>query len=287
MASWAGISALIFKLTHPRIKYLLTEQSGDSDEFIRKRTWFWLPVYKLIYKRADYVQTISQWLADRARKYGYRGQISVIPNGVDLQKIRQRITGNFQVQIKRNFNIPEEHKIILTVSRLVEKNDVASLIRAVYILATEHKLPATLIIAGAGKLEMDLKNLTKTLNFVKHVIFLGNIKHPEVLKYYAAADIFSRPSLSEGLGVSFIEAMGAGVPVIATPVGGIPDFLRDGETGLFCAVKNPHDLAYKIKQLLEDRELYERIRENGLKLVKEKYDWDIIARNMKEIMEKL
>ena len=77
--------------------------------------------------------------------------------------------------------------------------------------------------------------------------------------------------------------MAAGVPIIGTPVGGIPDFLKDGETGLFCRVGDPEDIAEKIKMILSDESLKSRLTLNGRKLVEEKYTWDKIAEQMKEV----
>ena len=142
-------------------------------------------------------------------------------------------------------------------------------------------------ILGDGSEEKKLKNLAKELKVDDIVQFFGHIEQEKVYDYLAEADIFVRPSRTEGLGSSFLEAMGAGLPVIGTPVGGISDFLKDGETGLFCKVDDPKDLAEKIKKLIMDETLANRIAENGRRLVLEKYDWDDIARKMKEIFAKL
>ncbi|MBX4206384.1 glycosyltransferase family 4 protein [Candidatus Parcubacteria bacterium] len=95
------------------------------------------------------------------------------------------------------------------------------------------------------------------------------------------ADIFVRPSLSEGQGISFIEAMAAGLPVVATPVGGITDFLKDGGTGLFAKPGDPASIAEAVKRLIGDSALREKVRKNALELVREKYDWSLIAGEMR------
>jgi glycosyltransferase involved in cell wall biosynthesis len=287
LASWAGMAALLFKLFNSQVKYLLTLQSGDSNWFIWLRSWFWYPVYKMIYTKADHIQVISNWLKRRARRYGYKNEISLVPNGVDLKKFQ---ISNFKFQIdelKKELNIPTKNKIVFTSSRLVKKNDIATLIKSIHLLITRYSLRITLLIAGTGKLEQKLRDLTRDLKLAKNVIFLGHVQHSQISKYYQLADVFARPSLSEGQGISFIEAMAVGVPVVATPVGGIPDFLLDKKTGLFCKTKNPRDLAEKIKLLFEDKKLYQEIQTNGLELVKQKYDWDLIARRMKKIFNSL
>ena len=79
----------------------------------------------------------------------------------------------------------------------------------------------------------------------------------------------------------------AGIPVIATPVGGIPDFLKDGETGLFCKISDPGDLAGKVIKILKNKQLREKIINNSRLLITKKYDWDIIADEFSEIYERI
>jgi len=275
MAFYAGLAALFFKWRYPKVKYLLTMQSGDSDFFIWIRTWFWEPLYKKIYTRADYIQAISQFLARRARRYGYQGEIEIVPNGVDLERFSRTVLAT---------ESQGQSLIIITVSRLVKKNGIDDLIRAQGL-----SLPwvLKLLIIGTGPEEKKLKKLVKKLKLEDKVIFLGHISHQDLPRYLAMADVFVRPSLSEGLGSAFLEAMACGLPVIGTSVGGIPDFLKDGETGLFCQVKNPQSIAEKIQELLTNSQLRKRIITNGQKLVQEKYNWDRINQQMSQIYQKL
>jgi glycosyltransferase involved in cell wall biosynthesis len=283
MAFYAGLAALFFKWTYPETKYLLTMQSGDSDLFIWLRTWFWHPLYRKIYTKPDYIQAISRFLVKRARKYGYRGGVEIVPNGVDLNKFSIS-NSQFLIQnIKDELRIKPNEKIIITVSRLAKKNGVSDLIKAGKYL----DFPFKILILGLGKEEKKLKKLAKKLNLRNEILFLGHVSHQELPRYYFMSDIFARPSLSEGLGNVFLEAMAIGVPIIGTPVGGIPDFLIDGETGLFCQVNNPQSIAEKIKQVLDDEQLREKIIGNGLKLVQKKYDWNLIAQKMEKIYLKL
>ena len=90
-----------------------------------------------------------------------------------------------------------------------------------------------LLIVGDGPLRENLKFKIKNLKLENKIELLGEVSPDKVPQYLAEADIFVRPSLSEGLGTAFLEAMAVGLPIIGTPVGGIPDFLKDDETGLF------------------------------------------------------
>ena len=277
MASYAGIAALFFKLRHPKILLLLTLQEGDSEKHILNRVGIFYPVWRLIFKKANYIQAISNYLADFARKHGAKCPIEVVPNGVNLDRIN-----NYELGIKN------DKAVIITTSRLVHKNGIDVLIGAAAKLRTLIPNSKFLIqISGFGPDEKKLKDLAKNLSVEDCVKFLGHIEPEKISEYLAKADVFARSSRSEGLGSSFLEAMGAGLPVIGTPVGGIPDFLKDEETGLFAKVDDPEDLAKKIALLLKDENLRKRLGENGRKLVEEKYNWDKIAIKMEILFNKL
>mgnify|MGYP001603730379 FL=1 len=237
--------------------------------------------------KADCVQCISNYLADWARSMGKKDCIEIVPNGVDLSNLKSKISN-----LK---NADKNPKIIITTSRLVPKNGVDILIEAVSVLKKEGLSGEIQCqILGSGPDEEKLKDLARILGVQDEIIFLGHIDPEAVYDYLANADIFVRPSRSEGLGSSFLEAMGMGLPVIGTSVGGIPDFLKDpaevGEdnaTGLFCKVNDPKDLADKIRVLINDESLAQKIAWNGRNLVINEYSWDKIADKMKNIFYKL
>ncbi|MCD4705089.1 glycosyltransferase family 4 protein [bacterium] len=255
MASYAGLATWIFKKFHQNVKYLLTLQSGDSDEFMKKRTWWWNGVYQKIYREANYIQAISNFLIDRAKRYGFEGEnIELVPNGVDIQNFTKKLNEEEKRSLKNELEITmptgrqaDDNKIIISLSRLAMKNAMNDLIDSLKYLPKNYKL----IICGVGPLEESLKlqakkqGLASVQNKEDRVLFAGFVDYKELYKYLNIADVFCRPSLSEGLGNVFLESMAAKVPVIATEVGGIPDFLKNEETGLFCKVKNSKDIAEK------------------------------------------
>src|SRR3989338_7220940 len=285
MANRAGFAALFFKLWRPKVKYLLTLQEGDTLDYPEKRMGlakiFIGGLFKKIFTKADYVQAISNYLADWAKNMGAKAPVEVVPNGVSINKYEIRNPKSETNLKSQNSNI----KTIITTSRLVRKNGVDTLIKAMAILYVQHRMSnIKLQILGTGSDGEKLKELAKELKVDDVVQFLGHIEPERVYEYLADADIFVRPSRTEGLGSSFLEAMGAGLPVIGVAVGGIPDFLKDGETGLFCKVDDPKDLAEKIKLLMRDEEIAKRIAGNGRRLVLEKYNWDNVAKQMKNIL---
>lgn len=273
MANWAGFAALFFKLAHPEVKFVLTLQEGDPISYIKRKVLLLYPLFKKIFEKADKVQAISKYLAKWAREMGHRGSIEVIPNGVDIKK--------FESSRPRP---PHEDIFLVTTSRLVAKNGIADVIDAMPLLPKNVKFE----VYGVGPLEASLKKRAKKKGVEDRVLFLGLSKPQDIPMHLHEADIFIRPSLSEGMGNSFIEAMAAGLPVIATPVGGIPDFLSDPDksphkppTGLYVAVHDPEGIAKAVKRLLANQRLKETLIANAKRLVHERYDWDLIAEEMR------
>ncbi|OGF69754.1 hypothetical protein A3H65_03955 [Candidatus Giovannonibacteria bacterium RIFCSPLOWO2_02_FULL_45_14] len=205
--------------------------------------------WRVILEKVDYVTAISSFLLIKVREMGYRGKAEIIPNGVDLNRF-----ANKDLRIKNG-------QAIISVSRRVHKNGIDILEKAFEIV--KKKFP-----------DAELR-------------IISDAKHEDVPRYLHEAYVFVRPSRSEGLGISFLEAMAAGLPIIATSVGGIRDFLIDRETGLEIKVDDPEDLAKKIELLFTDKALRERLVKNGLKLVEEKYQWSKIARDMNKIFLEL
>src|SRR3989344_3460712 len=271
MANYAGFAALFFKLAYHEVPYILTLQEGDPISYIKHRVRFVYPLFRRVFTKADVVQAISRYLADFGRAMGARAPIHVIPNGVNLSIFRSS-------KAKRFPGLNESPKILITTSRLVEKNAVEDTIEALLFLPPDVRL----VVLGIGPLEKALKGKVRALGLDRRVFFLGHKSHEEIAAYFDEAHMFVRPSLSEGMGSSFIEAFAAGLPVVATPVGGIPDFLRHEETGLFCEVKNPESIARAVARLFADTMLRERIIMNAGKLARTRYDWTMIAREFEE-----
>ncbi len=270
MATYHSVAAVLLKLIYPSIPLILTLQEGDPLDYIKRRARPIWPFFKLLFSKANVVQVLSNYLADFAKEMGATCPIIVVPNGVDIKHFSQE-TKVFPLKKEKG------EIFLITTSRLVKKNAVGDIIKSLTHLAPNIKL----LILGIGPLEQELRVLTKSLNLESRVNFVGFVPNRELPAYLHQSDIFIRPSLSEGFGVSFVEAMAAGLPVITTPVGGIVDFLVEGKTGLFCEVNNPKSIADQVELLINDEKLYRRIIINAYTMVKEKYTWDIVAAKMK------
>ncbi len=279
MASYAGFAGFLFKKTNSTVPFILTLQEGENFE---KREGIFNFIFKNIFKSADRIQAISKFLENWARYMGAKCPIDIVPNGVDIALFSNRKSEGELNELKNKLNKKADDIFLITTSRLVPKNAIGDIIDSMQYLPLNVKF----LILGSGYLEKELKEKVKVLNLENRIQFLGYIPHKEMPQYLHISDVFIRPSLSEGMGNSYIEAMASGIPVIATPVGGIVDFLKDGETGLFCEVKNPKSIAQKVEKLIKDKESRDYIVKNTLAMVKEKYDWSIVSNMMFKVFQK-
>ncbi|OGG82404.1 hypothetical protein A3H77_00640, partial [Candidatus Kaiserbacteria bacterium RIFCSPLOWO2_02_FULL_56_11] len=278
-ALWAMMSYMLFPivLSKLRVPYLLTLQEGDPFKRMFAR-WFILPVLPLLwsgFERASTVTAISSYLAAWAKRMSYRGTPQVIPNGVDLARF--------------TYSPHRGGGRLVTASRLVEKNGIDVIIRTL-----THLPDASLLICGSGPREAELKRLAEDLKVAGRMEWYGHVEHTKLSDIYKTADIFVRPSRSEGMGNSFVEAMAAGLPVIATQEGGIADFLFDEKrnldkepTGWAVDKDSPGQIAAAVKDIVANPDKVARITQNAAKMVREKYDWVLIARAMKRVLDNL
>jgi glycosyltransferase involved in cell wall biosynthesis len=272
----ASLSAAILNRLVLAVPMILTIQYGeDEGHLMQGRLGLIRFSLRFLLSRADHVIAISNYLLKLAHDHGYRGRESLIPNGVDVSK----------------FENPSDHRqhvvpTVITTSRLVRKNGVDTLIRAIGEIV-DRAPEIKCLVLGNGQLRPELETLTSDLGLDGQIEFLGDVAHAEVPAHLWASDIFVRPSRSEGMGNSFVEALAAGLPIIGTPVGGIPDIIRDGETGLFVRVDDPEDLAEKIELLLKDEGLSSRIVRNGKAMVESIFNWDKIAEDYRVVFRSL
>lgn len=281
---WAMMSYMLFPLVLSGLKqpYLLTLQEGDPFEHVFRR-WFILPFRPLLtagFKHASAVQAISTFLARWARQAGFRGEPTVIPNGVDVAHFAS-------VHPKR---ISKSGVSLVTTSRLVHKNAVDDIIRALRLLPDTVQF----VVYGIGPEEARLRTLARTQGVEARVKFMGHISHAELPAALASCDIFVRPSRSEGMGNSFIEAMAAGLPVIATQEGGIADFLFDAKrnldkptTGWAVDTDSPEQIAAAVTEIVNNPDAVSEVTRAAKALVVENYDWNVVARNMRKIFSQI
>lgn len=277
-AAWAMMSYMLVPLMMLRtlgvpLPYVLTLQEGDTEShmFGRLRVLPFLPFINAGFRKATVVQAISSYLGEWARKRGFAGALEIVPNGVDAKRFAAG-------------PVVHEGATLMTSSRLVHKNGIDTVIRALPLIPV-----VRFVVCGAGPDERKLKSLAQELGVAGRVEFAGYLNHQDLIQKLRQADIFIRPSRSEGMGNSFIEAFAAGLPVIATQEGGIADFLFDAKrnpdkptTGWAVEKDSPEQIARAVEEIFGNPEQTKKVVETARQLATSKYDWDLIAKDMRE-----
>lgn len=187
-------------------------------------------------------------------EYGFsENKIPMIYNGIDLKKCL----------IKEQYQHENVLKII-NVGRFTEQKNQIGLIESFKIV--NEKAPNTVLqLIGEGELEKELRHKVKELELENVVEFLG--LQPNIYQYLYQADIFVLPSSWEGMPITIIEAMATGLPIVATKVGGVPDMVEEGITGLLVE-KNINQVAEALLKLVYDSKLREKIGNEAKKSAK-------------------
>ena len=179
---------------------------------------------------------------------GRPNQFVTIPSGVDLAEARAGAAG--APTIRRALGIAAEAPLLGTVSRLVHVKGLTHLVAAMPEIL--RRFPqAHLVLAGDGEERDALTAQAAALSLAQRVHFLGF--REDVPAIIGALDLFILPSLNEGFGKVLVTAMGLGVPIVATKVGGVPEVVEDGREGLLVPAADPAALAKAAISLLEDR----------------------------------
>ncbi|MFF4752773.1 glycosyltransferase family 4 protein [Streptomyces sp. NPDC002514] len=209
-----------------------------------------------------------------------------LPPGVD-EKTFHPGSGGAEVRARLGLT---DRPVVVCVSRLVPRKGQDTLIRALpRILAAQ---PDTvLLIVGGGPYEKDLRRLADDTGVAGSVRFTGAVPWSELPAHYGAGDVFAMPCRTrrggldvEGLGIVYLEASATGLPVVAGDSGGAPDAVLDGETGWIVPGNAPAETAERITALLADPELRHRMGERGRAWVEEKWRWDLLAQNLKQLL---
>lgn len=229
---------------------------------------------RLLLSRAAKITATSQFLASRtAGLTGANRHIHVIPFGVDCQMF-QPVTNDINRQLS---NIR-----ISFIKHLKLKYGPDYLIKAMALILAKHK-DVELVMAGAGEMKNDLIQLAKSLNISDHISLTGPIPHQRVPLLLSQTDIFVMPSINESFGVAAVEAQAMGIPVVATNVGGVPEAVVHGVTGILVEPKSEQGLADAILTLIENPELRMQMGKAGRQHVLDKYDWNVNVTAMEKL----
>lgn len=224
---------------------------------------------KLLLRSSDQVTAVGKFVKQAlVNNEGIAGKrIEVIYNGIDTDKFKLDSDGSMRAAARASLRIDPKRLVVLQVARFHSVKDHETAVRAFHVAvqamkqsdATEQ--PPLLLLAGDGDHKEKMESLVQTLGIADCVQFLG--VRSDIPSLMAAADMFILSSLSEGVSVTLLEAMGAGIPIAATDVGGNSEVVAEGESGLLSPRQDYESLGRNIATILQDAEMRKRMGTAG------------------------
>lgn len=235
---------------------------------------------KLSFRFIDKIISITPWELEILKKFTNEEKIKVIPNGMD-NIFYKKVKNN---QFKKRNKI-KEGKLVLFFGRLNPTKGPEKLAQAAINITKKRKDIAFVWVGPDEGKEEEVKRLIKSY---KNMYHFGGIRGKEkVAEMYQAADVYVLPSYREGLPLTLFEAMASRLPIVASPVNGIPFEMKEPENGFFSDYGDIESLEQNIIKILDNPKLAKEISENNFKKSRN-FDWDdIYKKYMKEYEELL
>lgn len=245
---------------------------------------------EIIFSKARGITATSQAEFDNYKYYyDYESEdMVIIPPGVDVNTYRPLKEG----ESEPDTGLPENY--ILALARIDHNKGFDLLVHSFALLA--RKYPDLFLVIGGGSKnpkqpEIDLKNelvdIAKSYNLEDRVLLPGYVADELMAPYYRNAKVFILSSRFEPFGMTVIEAMACGTPVVATSLGGIRHFLTHNEDSMIVNPKNREELSVAIDKILENESVSQKLIDKGLKTVYEKFTWDSIAQQHLDFFKNL
>ena len=240
--------------THPWIAYHHGYTSTDAKMLAYNQLNRWS------LRSADRVITVCAAFDKQLTRAGVRaGRISVCHNSV---KAPRSISAAEQRALREKFQIADDERVIVSVGRLSRENGHDDLVQAI---ASVREMDPTLkfkvLLVGDGPERAQLESRAADLRLNEEIVFVGHVS--DVAPFYAIADVLALPSHSEGSPNVLLEAMAAGIPVVATAVGGVPEIAVSGENAVLVPARQPHEFADALLRILSERDLAEKLATNA------------------------
>lgn len=254
-----------------------------------KRTWA-----RTLIGSASVLVAISRWTRDEALSLladlGLNGSgidVRLLPLGTDPEHFRPRIDSS---GVRARYGLAEG-RWLLTVARLAAHKGIDTGLRVLAVLREQYP-DLRYMVVGRGDRLSHLEGLARDLGVADRVRFLTDVPDSDLPGLYNTAEIYlglSRPAglMVEGFGISLSEASASGIPVIAGSGGGIPDAVRDGETGLLVDAEGPEAAIAAARLLLADQELARRLGAGGRRAVETYYNWQRVTTELAGIGHEL
>ena len=263
-----GYAGLMLKRKH-NIPFACSFRGSDINIYPKydRRTFC---LTQRVISGADQITTVSNALKVVAETIAKpKREIQVVYNGCDLETFAYN--KEYRLQIRKELGISLKEKVIIFVGHLLRSKGTYELMDAFIRLRLKYP-DLHLILVGEGPEYKALNEIASSNGLNKEVHLVRRKPHSEIPRWLNAADIFALPSYYEGLPNVVLEAMACRLPVVATKVGGIPEAVVDGETGILIDAKNTGQLRGAMEKMINDKEFRITAGHKGHLLAKKKFD---------------
>lgn len=262
------------------------EHQGSADTFPPAR----IDIERRIVRQSDCViAECPQDRADLVRLYGANARcIAMVPCGVDLAMFKP----SSRALARRSLGLRSDEFVVLQLGRLVPRKGIDNVIRAV--AQMDRSLPVRLIVVGGESAQPDeratpeigrLRAIAQECGVAGRVQFIGHRQRDELRACYAAANVFVTTPWYEPFGITPLEAMACGTPVIGSAVGGIQHSVVDGVTGYLVPPHDPPALARRLTELHDNPMLAQAFGRAGIRRVRSMFTWERVARELIDVYE--
>ncbi|NVM20299.1 MAG: glycosyltransferase family 4 protein [Desulfobacterales bacterium] len=235
-----------------------------------------------VLKESDQLAAVSGQLARIMTSIGRpKSQIKVVHNACDTNRFRYMGGRNL---IREKVGLSQRRLVILFVGTIHKKKGIYELLDAFNNLR-DHNKHIFLVLIGEGKSTSQLKVTIEKRGLQNCVKLTGYIPNDRMQLWYNSADIFVLPTYHEGTPNVVVEAMACELPVVATDVGGIPEILSDGKTGIIVKPRDASGLANALDRLINDAKLRRMLGKNGRRFVEEELTWETNASELIKVYE--
>lgn len=200
-------------------------------------------------------------------------KVEIIPNGIDVTKFDMSTD---RQAVRRRYDVQSHEKLVLCVGRLVPQKGIEYLIRAIPAIADRYP-QAKFIFVGEGWMRDYLESVSRSTGHHWKIKFTGFIPDQELTALMTSADVLVIPSVYEPFGIVALEGMAAGVPVVASQVGGLAEVIEHDRTGVFVYPRNPDSIAWGVGHVLSNPDHANWITKNASEKVQKTYSWEAIA----------
>jgi len=241
--------------------------------------------------KADRVIVCSEYMAQEVGRALHcpREKVRVIPNGLSLARIHaHQPPPDFDREaFRRQFAEPDE-ALVYYVGRISHEKGIFVLLEAAPQILAACQNRVKFVAIGSGETHTHfLKQRAAHLGIAERVLFTGFMADAEVAKFQAVADCAVFPSLYEPFGIVALESFAAGVPVVVSSTGGLPEVVRHEETGLIARVNDGPALAAAVLRILQDRDLAQRLVTNAQQDLHTRFNWQRIAPQTLQVYQEL